>query len=95
MATKQGLTRAQAATYQGAFEAVLSVPIGSGLGYWFDRTFETAPVGLAVGTAIGFAALVLRLVRMRPTEQGEDGLAQDHDEDERHDGSTGTKGVNK
>ena len=60
------------------------MPIGAGFGFWFDRSFETEPLGLAVGTAIGFGALVLRLVRMRPpalaVEEGEEGQESDKDD---------------
>ena len=85
--TKQNLTREQAATYQAAFEAVLAVPISTGIGYWVDQEFETAPVGLGIGAVIGFAAMVLRLVRMRPSESGSD-AERDDDED---DGASSTK----
>ena len=65
---QQGLTEQQTASYQGAFEAVLAVPIAAGFGYWFDRGFDSAPVGLLVGVGIGFFAMMLRIVRMRPEE---------------------------
>jgi F0F1-type ATP synthase assembly protein I len=54
------------AKYQGALEAVLSIPIGAGIGYFCDRKFESEPVGLLVGLALGFGAFVLRIFRMRP-----------------------------
>jgi F0F1-type ATP synthase assembly protein I len=50
--------------YQGAFEAVGSVLIGCGFGYWVDSYWDTAPFGLLTGVVVGFAAMVLRLVRM-------------------------------
>jgi F0F1-type ATP synthase assembly protein I len=50
--------------YQGAFEAVGSVLIGCGFGYWFDSYWGTAPFGLLTGVVVGFAAMVLRLVRL-------------------------------
>jgi len=50
--------------YQGAFEAVGSVLIGCGFGYWVDSYWDTAPVGLLTGVIVGFAAMVLRLVRL-------------------------------
>lgn len=68
MKTKQGLTKEQSATYQGAFEAILAVPIAAGFGYGFDYQFNTEPVGLLVGVGLGFAAMLLRIVRMRPAE---------------------------
>ena len=50
--------------YQGAFEAVGSVLIGCGFGYWVDSYWDTAPFGLLTGVVLGFAAMVLRLVRL-------------------------------
>ena len=50
--------------YQGAFEAVGSVLIGCGFGYWVDSYWDTAPFGLLTGVVVGFAAMVLRLVRL-------------------------------
>ncbi len=72
--TKQNLTKAQTAAYQAAIEAVFAVPIATGFGYWFDSSFETSPIGLAIGAVVGFAAMVLRLVRMKPgdTPAGEE-----------------------
>jgi len=66
--TKQSLSKQQSASYQGAFEAVLAVPIAIGIGYWCDGRFDSAPIGLLTGTVIGFAAMLLRIVRMRPRE---------------------------
>ena len=68
MKTKQGLTKEQSATYQGALEAVLAVPIAAGFGYGFDYQFDTGPVGPLAGVGIGFGAMLLRIVRMRPAE---------------------------
>ena len=64
--TKQGLTRQQSAAYQGAVEAALTVPIGAGLGWLCDQQFETEPFGLIVGVVFGFAAMLVRIIRMRP-----------------------------
>jgi len=50
--------------YQGAFEAVGSVLIGCAFGYWADSYWDTAPVGLLIGVVVGFAAMVLRLIRL-------------------------------
>ena len=50
--------------YEGAFEAVGAILIATLLGYWFDQHYETTPAGLLVGAGIGFAAFVLRLVRL-------------------------------
>ena len=62
---------------QGAFEAIGSVLIAVAFGYWVDSQWDTRPVGLLVGTIVGFAAMVLRLVRLGkeihpdPTESGD------------------------
>lgn len=57
--------------YQGAVEAVFSIPVGVGLGWLADRQFGWAPIGLLVGAGIGFAAFVLRLVRLGKDMQAE------------------------
>ena len=59
-----GESRRQGAVYQGAFEAVFALLIAAGFGYWLDGYFDTAPVLLLVGTAIGFASFTLRLIRL-------------------------------
>ena len=71
---KSGLTQEQMSAYQGAVEAVLAVPIAVGLGYWADRSFDTSPIGLGVGAVIGFAAMVVRITRMRRPDEAGDGL---------------------
>ena len=53
-----------ALAYQGALEAVFSILIGAGLGAWADHGFGTSPIFLLVGLVIGFAAFVLRIVRL-------------------------------
>ncbi|MCR9094481.1 MAG: AtpZ/AtpI family protein [bacterium] len=50
--------------YEGAFEAVGAILIATLFGYWFDQHYETTPAGVLVGAGIGFAAFVLRLVRL-------------------------------
>lgn len=50
--------------YQGAFEAVFAIVIGAGLGYAVDARFGSEPYGVLVGLGLGFAAFVLRLVRL-------------------------------
>jgi len=59
-----GESRRQGAVYQGAFEAVFALLIAAGFGYWLDGYFDTAPVLLLIGTAIGFASFTLRLIRL-------------------------------
>ena len=58
-----GFRRAGTA-YQGSFESVFAILIGVGLGYGADATFGTSPWGVLVGLALGFAAFVLRLIRL-------------------------------
>ena len=69
--------RSQGAAYQGAMEAVLSILIATGLGYWVDQKLESAPIGIFIGVGLGFTAFVLRLTRMRkllePPESGDSG----------------------
>lgn len=60
------------AKYQGAMEAALAIPIGAGLGHLADRQWESAPIGLLIGLALGFGAFILRLARMRPGVPGGD-----------------------
>ncbi|MEZ4332191.1 MAG: AtpZ/AtpI family protein [Myxococcota bacterium] len=51
--------------YQGAIEAVMAVLVGAGIGYAVDRRWGTTPYGVITGVVVGFAAMVLRLLRMR------------------------------
>jgi len=59
------LTRQGMKAYQGALEAVLSIPIGMGLGYLADHYFGTGPLFFLVGLAAGFASFVIRMIRLR------------------------------
>jgi F0F1-type ATP synthase assembly protein I len=56
--------RRQALAYQGAFESVFAIGIGAGFGYFADSRFDTSPWGVLVGVFFGFAAFILRLVRL-------------------------------
>lgn len=71
--------------YQAAFEAVFAILIGVGLGYWADASFDSAPWGLLLGFALGFAAFVLRLVRLarQLQEPGEGGAPERDPEKDR------------
>lgn len=64
--------RREAKAYQGAMEAVFSVPVAIGLGYWADSRFGTEPIGMLVGAVLGFATFVLRLMKMRPKNECDD-----------------------
>ena len=73
---KRAAASAANEAYQGAFEAVFAVLVGVGAGYWVDRRFGTTPYGVIVGVVIGFAAMVLRLLRMgRDLPPGPPGLS--------------------
>jgi F0F1-type ATP synthase assembly protein I len=56
--------RSKGAVYQGGSEAVFAVLIAGGIGYWLDGYFDSAPIGLLIGIAIGFASFTLRLIRL-------------------------------
>ncbi len=56
--------RRQNAAYQGAFEAVFSILIAAGIGYWADQRFETSPRYLLIGVVVGLSSFVLRLLRI-------------------------------
>ncbi len=57
-------TQQKGAAYQGAVEAVFAILIAGGLGYWADGYFDSAPLYLVIGVVVGFAAFVLRLLRL-------------------------------
>ncbi len=79
-----GINRRQGAVYQGAFEAVFALLIAAGFGYWLDGYFDTAPVLLLIGTAIGFASFTLRLIRLGRWIHGADSgeVDESHNENE-------------
>lgn len=43
-----------------------------GLGYFADSQFESEPIGLIIGAVVGFLAMLLRIVRMRPSDDLQD-----------------------
>lgn len=57
--------------YAGAVEAVLSIVVGAGLGWWGDTRLGTGPWLLLAGLGLGFAAFVRRLARMRRLVEAE------------------------
>jgi len=61
---RQRTSRRQGLAYQGATEAFVAILICMGLGYWADHRFDTSPTFLLIGTGIGFASFVLRLLRL-------------------------------
>ena len=42
----------------------MAVLVGAGAGYWIDWRWDTTPYGVLSGVVIGFAAMVLRLLRL-------------------------------
>jgi F0F1-type ATP synthase assembly protein I len=80
---RQGKARRQGLAYQGAFEAVAAIPIATGIGYWIDASYETGPYGVLIGATVGFAAFVLRLIRLGSQLQqlGDPALAEDEDQE--------------
>ncbi len=74
--------------YQGASEAVIAILVAALFGYWIDGYFETSPVFLLIGFAIGFASFTIRLVRLgRWVEgqgSGEDSNPSGGDSDQSH-----------
>ncbi len=71
--------------YQGAFEAVIAILVAALFGYWLDGYFDTAPVFLLIGSAIGFASFTVRLIRLgrwvegtgKDSNSGSDAARQD------------------
>ena len=55
--------KAFARGYQAGLEAIFALALAIGIGFWVDIRYETQPLFLMVGTAVGFGACVLRLVR--------------------------------
>jgi F0F1-type ATP synthase assembly protein I len=94
---KRAAAAAGSEAYQGAFEAIGSVLIAGAFGYWVDYRWDTTPVGLLVGTAIGFAAMVLRLIRLGKeihpdstgAESGSAGLAGSKESNESNESKSG------
>ena len=53
----------QARAYEGVMELAVALIAPVGLGYWFDKVFETDPIATVAGAVLGFAAMLLRLIR--------------------------------
>lgn len=84
--------RSMASAYQGAVEAVVAMVICALAGWWIDRRFGSGPWGLFVGMAVGFAALLLRLLRIKtPTIGRPDPLpgAPSHRDEDGHERDAG------
>lgn len=86
--------RSMASAYQGAIEAVVAMVFCALAGWWIDGRLDSGPIGLFVGTGIGFAAFLLRLLRIKAPTLGKAALPpapsrdEDQDEDERGGGWT-------
>jgi F0F1-type ATP synthase assembly protein I len=55
--------KAFARSYQAGLEAIFALALAVGIGFWVDSRYDTLPVFLLAGTAVGFGACVLRLLR--------------------------------
>lgn len=64
--------RSGGGAYEGAAEAVGAILVATLLGYGVDQYFETEPMGLLIGAVFGFAAFVVRLMRLGKELHGEE-----------------------
>ena len=60
-------------------EAVFAIPIAMGIGWWADTKLDTSPWLLMIGLGLGFAAFVMRLMRMRGLVEA---ASDEHTDDE-------------
>ncbi len=60
---KRYRVKAFARSYQAGLEAVFALAVAVGIGFWVDTRYDTLPVFLLAGSAVGFGACVLRLLR--------------------------------
>ena len=60
---KRYRVKAFARSYQAGLEAIFALALAVGIGFWVDTRYDTLPVFLLAGTAVGFGACVLRLLR--------------------------------
>ena len=54
----------QARAYGAAIEAVMALVIAVVIGIWVDHRFECEPYGMLSGIVVGFASMILRVMRM-------------------------------
>lgn len=66
----QATKRSMASAYQGAIEAVAAMVMCALAGWWIDGRLGSGPIGLFVGMGIGFAAFLLRLLRIQAPTLG-------------------------
>jgi F0F1-type ATP synthase assembly protein I len=62
--------RGMASAYQGAIEAVAAMVLCALAGWWIDGRLGSEPIGLFAGMGIGFAAFLLRLLRIQAPTLG-------------------------
>lgn len=75
---KRFRVRSFASGYQAGLEAIFALIVAAGVGGWVDSRYETAPVFLLVGMAVGFGSVVLRLLRyQRQQEQAQEAQGDD------------------
>ncbi|MDJ0789956.1 MAG: AtpZ/AtpI family protein [Myxococcota bacterium] len=60
-------------------EAVFAIPIAMGIGWWADSKLDTSPWLLLTGLGFGFAAFVIRIVKMRQLVEA---ASEEHRDDE-------------
>lgn len=84
----QAAKRSMASAYQGAIEAVVAMVICALAGWWIDGRLGSGPWGLFIGMGIGFAALLLRLLRIKTPTIGRPTPAPRDAADERDPGWT-------
>jgi len=77
---KRAAASAGGGAYEGAFEAVGAILVATGIGYWVDHRFGTTPYGVIGGAVIGFAAFVLRLIRLGHQLHPDETAAEQGDE---------------
>jgi F0F1-type ATP synthase assembly protein I len=87
----QAAKRSMASAYQGAIEAVTAMVFCALAGWWIDGRLDSGPIGLFLGMGIGFAAFLLRLLRIKAPTLGRANLppapASEREEDEEDGGA--------
>jgi len=82
---KRYQVKAFAKGYQAGLEAIFALGVAAGLGAWADSRYDTAPILLLAGMAVGFGSCVLRLLRYQRTQESaaaEVGAKEDRREEE-------------
>jgi F0F1-type ATP synthase assembly protein I len=66
--------------YQAGIEAVFALAMSAGVGAWADSHYDTGPVFLLVGMAVGFGACILRLLRYQRAQAEEAAREKESDD---------------